>query len=107
MPFVPNGANSKPTFDRFGGVYYLGWQVRAEGRGRSVFNVDVSRDGKAWERKYRFETPKSFQYPTFHEHEGAIWLSVTQGDSDPSRKERIMFGKLEDCNHGSCQKKGF
>jgi hypothetical protein len=52
--------------------------------------VDVSRDGKTWERKYRFENQRSFQYPTFHEHEGAIWLCVTQG-----RKERIMFGKLE------------
>jgi hypothetical protein len=89
MTHVPDGASSKPTFDQFGGIYYLGWQVR--GAGRSVFNVDVSRDGKTWERKYRFETPgSSFQYPTFHEHEGAIWLCVTQG-----RKERIMFGKLE------------
>ncbi len=25
-----------------------------------------------------------------------IWLAVTQGDKDASRKERIMFGKLED-----------
>ena len=58
--------------------------------------LSVSRDGKVWERKYRFETPKSFQYPTFHEHEGVIWLVVTQGDKDSSRKERIMFGKLED-----------
>ena len=24
-----------------------------------------------------------------------LWLSVTQGDEDVSRKERIMFGKLE------------
>ncbi len=98
LPIVPNGANSKPTFDKFGGVYYLGWQesTRIQGVGRSVFNVDVSRDGKSWERKYRFETPKSFQYPTFHEHEGVIWLVVTQGDKDQSRKERIMFGKLED-----------
>jgi hypothetical protein len=61
-----------------------------------VFNIDVSHDGKTWTRKYRFETPQSFQYPTFHEHEGAIWLTVTQGDTDPSRKERIMFGKLEE-----------
>jgi predicted neuraminidase len=98
LPIVPNGANSKPTFDKFGGVYYLGWQesTRIQGVSRSVFNVDVSRDGKTWERKYRFETPQSFQYPTFHEHEGAIWLVVTQGDKDTSRKERIMFGKLED-----------
>jgi hypothetical protein len=98
MPHVANGANSKPTFDRFNGVFHLGWQeaTQIQGVRRSVFNVDISRDGKTWERKYRFETTKSFQYPTFHEHQGAIWLSVTQGDTDPSRKERIMFGKLED-----------
>ncbi|MEQ1861067.1 MAG: exo-alpha-sialidase [Chthoniobacteraceae bacterium] len=98
MPHIPNGANSKPTFDKFGGVYFLGWQdaTRIQGVGRSVFNIDTSRDGKTWERKYRFESPKSFQYPTFHEHEGAIWLCVTQGDTSSSRKERIMFGKLED-----------
>ena len=95
---MPDGLNSKPTFDRFGGIYYLGWQeaTSIQGANRSVFNVDISRDGKTWERKYRFETPQSFQYPTFHEHEGAIWLCVTQGDKDASRKERIMFGKLED-----------
>jgi predicted neuraminidase len=98
LPIVPNGANSKPTFDKFGGVYYLGWQesTRIQGVSRSVFNVDVSRDGKTWERKYRFETPQSFQYPTFHEYDGVICLLVTQGDKDASRKERIMFGKLED-----------
>jgi len=102
MPQVPNGLGSKPTFDRFGDIYYLGWQERtrikdAAGRlvNRSVFNVDVSRDGQTWERKYRFESPNSFQYPTFHEHDGSIWLTVTQGDEDISRKERIMFGKLE------------
>ncbi len=97
MPHVPNGTNSKPTFDRFGDTYYLGWQeaTKFQGVHRSVFNVDISRDGLTWERKYRFETPKSFQYPTFHEHEGTVWLSVTQGDTDPSRKERIMFGRLE------------
>jgi hypothetical protein len=98
LPHVPNGTNSKPTFDNFGGVYYLGWQEATEEHGvyRSVFNVDVSRDGTTWERKYRFETRQSFQYPAFHEHERSIWLVVTQGDSDASRKERIMFGKLED-----------
>lgn len=94
MPFVPNGANSKPTFDKFGGIYYLGWQdaQRIYGRRRTMFNIDISRDGKTWERKYRFETAESFQYPTLHEHEGAIWLAVTQGPL----KDRIMFGKLED-----------
>jgi len=94
---VPNGTNSKPTFDKFKGVYFLGWQeaTKVDGVNRSVFNLEVSRDGKAWERKYRFESAKSFQYPAFHEHDGTIWLTVTQGDTDASRKERIMFGKLE------------
>jgi hypothetical protein len=90
---IPNGWSSKPTFNRFGDIYYLGWQetTRIDDVGRSVFNVEVSRDGRTWERKYRFETRETFQYPTFHEHEGVIWLCVTQG-----AKERIMFGKLED-----------
>ncbi len=98
LPFVPDGTNSKPTFDRFGDTYYLGWQeaTKIDGVTRSVFNIDISRDGKTWERKYRFETPHSFQYPAFCEYDGAIWLAVTQGDHSPSRKERIMFGKLED-----------
>lgn len=96
MPFVPNGLNSKPTFDRFGDLYYLGWQesTRYGGANRSVFNLDVSRDGTTWERKYRFETGQSFQYPTFHEHRGSIWLSVSQSDHQGST-DRIMFGKLE------------
>ena len=98
MPFVPNGWNSKPTFDRFNGVYYLGWQesTQVDGAHRSVFNIDVSRDGKTWVRKYRFETAQSFQYPSFHAYDGAIWLCVTQGDASESRKERIMFGRLEE-----------
>jgi hypothetical protein len=98
---IPNGTNSKPTFNKFDDLYYLGWQEATAGEGtfRSVFNIDISRDGKTWERKYRFETPKSFQYPAFHEHDGAIWLCVTQGDSSPSRKERIMFGLLEDAGY--------
>jgi hypothetical protein len=96
-PFVVGGAASKPTFDKFNGLYYLGWQerTRIDKVGRSVFNIDVSKDGITWERKYRFETTKSFQYPTFVEAKGTVWLCVTQGDSDASRKERIMFGRLE------------
>ena len=103
-PFVPNGLNSKPTFDRFGGVYYLGWQenTKVGECSRSVFNVDVSLDGTTWERKYRFESPHSFQYPTFHEHEGAIWLAVTQSDHKGST-DRIMFGRLEDVGRGAPQ----
>ncbi len=100
LPWVVNGDNSKPTFDRFGGIYYLGWQERTqiEQCRRSVFNLDVSSDGRLWERKYRFETPYSFQYPTLHEHDGVIWLSVTQSDHKGST-DRIMFGRLEDNAH--------
>lgn len=97
-PLVPNGSSSKPTLDKFGEVYYLGWQesTRINNVSRSVFNVEVSKDGKGWERKYRFETEKSFQYPAFHDDgAGKIYVTVTQGDSDASRKERIMFGRLE------------
>ncbi|MEO8166472.1 MAG: hypothetical protein ABI619_13860 [Betaproteobacteria bacterium] len=36
-----------------------------------------------------------FSYLTFHEHDGVIWLRVTQVDSSPSHKERNMFGRLE------------
>jgi hypothetical protein len=94
---VKKGAASKPTFDKFNGLYYLGWQesTQIDKVSRSVFNLDVSQDGKTWERKYRFETTKSFQYPTFVEANGQVWLCVTQGDTDASRKERIMFGRLE------------
>lgn len=98
MPHVQGGSSSKPTFDRVGGVYYLGWQDAAtvNKASRSVFNVDVSLDGRTWVRKYRFETDKSFQYPTFREYQGAIYVLATQGDQSPSRKEKIVFGKLED-----------
>jgi hypothetical protein len=94
---VPNGTSSKPTFDRLKGIYYLGWQeaTRINDVGRSVFNIDVSKDGVTWERKYRFETGQSFQYPVFREYEGRVYVAVTQGDVDVSRKERIMFGVLE------------
>ncbi len=97
VSFVQHGDSSKPTFDRINGVYYLGWQdaTRVNGASRSVFNLDVSVDGKNWGRKYRFETEQSFQYPTFREYDGTIYVLATQGDQSPSRKERIVFGKLE------------
>ena len=95
--FVPNAASSKPTFDKFNEIYYLGWQEHTPERPRSVFNVDVSLDGKNWERKYRFTTPENyqwanlFQYPEFKEHKGSIWVCVTDRN-----KASIVFGKLED-----------
>jgi hypothetical protein len=95
-PLIRNGTNSKPTFDCFDGIYHLGWQEATliNGVRRSVFNIEASRDGIHWERRYRFESDRSFQYPTFRAHEGAIYLTVTQGDVSESRKERIMFGRL-------------
>lgn len=95
--FVPNGGSSKPIFEKFGSNYYLGWQesTRVGGVSRSVFNIDVSRDGVKWTRRYRFESTKSFQYPSLHEYRGEVFLTATQGDLSPSRKERIVFGKLE------------
>ena len=97
MLSINGGGNSKPTFDKLDGVYFLGWQESAtvNGVSRSIFNLDVSSEGKDWARKYRFETEKSFQYPVFRIYQGRIYFAVTQGDSSPSRKERIMFGRLE------------
>jgi len=97
-PLVSKGSNSKPTFDKFDGVYYLGWQeaskiVDGHGVGRYIFNLEVSRDGVTWERKYRFESAVGFQYPTFRQHDGSIWFTVTQGKGGST--DRIMFGKLE------------
>ena len=95
--FDPKGTCSKPTFDCFNGVYYIGWQSeeRINDVNRSVFNIDVSLNGIDWERKYRFETEKSFQYPLFREYNGQIYFVITQGDYSPDRKERIMFGCLK------------
>jgi hypothetical protein len=96
-PFVTKGSNSKPTFDKFNGVYYLGWQEASRiadghGVGRKIFNIETSRDGVTWERKYRFESEDSFQYPTFRQHTDGIWFTVTQGTGGST--DRIMLGKL-------------
>ena len=94
--WVPNGTSSKPTFDKFGGVYYLGWQEATliGNVGRSVFNVDVSTDCVTWERKYRFESTQTFQYPAFAEHDDAVWLTVSQAWEGCMLLDRITFGKL-------------
>lgn len=94
---ITNGESAKPIFEKFWGRYYLGWQesTRREGVSRSVFNIDVSADGEHWTRHFRFESTKSFQYPKLQEYRDEIFLTVTQGDTSSSRKERILFGKLE------------
>ncbi len=91
--FVRNGAGSKPTFNRFNGIYYLGWNdaMRIDNVRRSVFNIDISRDGRIWERKYRFETPNAFEYPTFKEDNGKIWLTISGNN-----QRTIKFGLLEE-----------
>lgn len=96
-PLVPNGASSKPVLEKMRHLYYLGWQegTKINGANRSVFNLEISANAVNWERKYRFETERSFQYPSLCEHHGHIWFTVTQGDNSGERKERIMFGKLE------------
>lgn len=94
----PNGWSSKTSFDKINGTYYMGWNdaERVDDVGRSIYNVDISKDGENWQRKYRFESAESFQYPVFREHEGKVYLAVTQGSDSNSRKERIMFGLLEE-----------
>ncbi len=96
MPFIREGTNSKPNLERFGDLYYLGWQEKTQldGVWRSVFNLDVSNDGRQWERKYRFVTDDSFQYLTLEEHEGEIYFSVTQSNNKAST-DKIMFGHLQ------------
>lgn len=99
---IPNGSDSKPTLDKFGDTYYMGWQSaeKVDNVGRSVFNIDVSRDGVHWERKYIFKTPHTFQYPVFKAYNDKIYLSVTNGE-----KERICFGLLEDLNYSHLEGK--
>jgi len=97
MPFVPSGGGSKPVFEKFNGVYYLGWQ---EDAARTIFNIDVSTDCENWTRKYRFETPLTFQYPTLQQHDGKIYISVTTGEKGVTKdvttgKVKILFGVLE------------
>lgn len=97
-PGVVGGVNSKPTFDRFGDTYYLGWQeaTRIGGVDRSVFNVEVSADGVHWQPGWRFASDRSFQYPTFIAHQGRIYVAATQGDAGVGGKVRIVFGVLDD-----------
>lgn len=107
-PFIPTGSNSKPIFEKFGNIYYLGWQesTRIDNVSRTVFNIDVSRDCVNWERKYRFETTKSFQYPSIRLYNDKIYVCATQGNSHHSRKEFISFGLLENLHEGHIKGKG-
>ncbi|MBM3891525.1 MAG: hypothetical protein FJ388_20630, partial [Verrucomicrobia bacterium] len=41
-----------------------------EGAGWLEIHIEDSADGARWERKYRFETVRSFQYPVFCEYRG-------------------------------------
>lgn len=98
-PLVPDGIPSRPTLDRFGDVWCLGWNSaeRVDGANRSTFHLDISRDGRLWHRRFTCASRDSFQYPVFRSDGRDIWLAVTQGpisDDGHSGKERIMFGRL-------------
>ncbi len=99
LGLVQDGIASKPTLDRHGAIYALGWNAatRIDGATRSVFHLDVSRDGRHWHRRFTFACRDSFQYPVFRASDGEVWVVVTQGPitSDcHSGKQRIMFGRL-------------
>jgi len=95
-PAVQDGTNSKPTFDCFAGIYFLGWQdaERVGGVHRSVFNLELSRDGRSWERCLRIESDAGFQYPTFAAHGGRLFVCATQGHPGVGGKRRIVFGEV-------------
>lgn len=97
LPNIKTGSRSKPMLEKINGVYYMGWQDKEmiENKGRSIFNIDVSVDGINWERKYRFCSVRSFQYPQIKEYAGNLYIAATQGLGDLSGKETIVFGKLE------------
>lgn len=98
-PLVPDGIPSRPTLDRFGDVWCLGWNsaARVDGANRSTFHLDVSRDGHIWHRRFTFATRDSFQYPVLRSDGHTVWVAVTQGarsDDGHSGKEQIRFGTL-------------
>ena len=95
MPFAQGGGTSKPVFEKYNGVYYLGWQEDGQ---RTIFNIDISTDCKNWTRKYRFENDESFQYPSLLLHNGKVYISATTGGEGAKNrrgKVKIIFGVLE------------
>lgn len=99
-PLVQNGSNSKPIFEQFGGVYYLGWQEKPD---RTRFNIDLSADLIHWKRAYSFNDAQfSLQYPSLYAYNGIIYICATHGKVGPSGdfRDAIMFGKLTSIEDG-------
>ena len=83
--FMKTGYTSKPTLDRFGDYYFMGYNDLSRG----LFHLAYSLDAKNWTVLYSFHSPTTFQYPKFDIYEGQMYFSVTTGN-----KEQIYFGKL-------------
>lgn len=99
-PIVQNGSNSKPLLDRFGGVYYLGWQEKPD---RTRFNIDVSIDFVHWTRAYSFDNAEfSLQYPSLCEADGNIYICGTHGavGSGGECRDSIWFTRLNTLEEG-------
>lgn len=86
--FMTTGYTSKPTLDRFGDYYFMGYNDLSRG----LFHLAYSLDAKNWTVLYSFHSPTTFQYPKFEIYEGQMYFSVTMGN-----KEQIYFGKLPIC----------
>ncbi|MCY2990698.1 MAG: sialidase family protein [Planctomycetota bacterium] len=70
MPYVPNGTNSKPTFDRFGGTYYR--QVGGRGPVRVASGAETHRVADAVRGTGRDETGREAVHGSrLHPHGGA------------------------------------
>lgn len=87
--FVTGSTNSKPILRRFGNYYIMGYNVGFSDLSRATFVLDYSTDGKTWAPLYVFDSPTSFQYPTFDIYDGQMYFAATTGN-----KENIIFGKL-------------
>lgn len=83
--FMPTGYTAKPTLDRFGDYYFMGYHDLSRG----LFHIAYSLDAKNWTVLYSFHSPTTFQYPKLAIYEGQMYISATMGE-----KESIWFGKL-------------
>ena len=93
-PAVQNGSNSKPILEKFGGVYFMGWQEKPF---RTRFNIDLSADAKNWVRAFSFDDEEfSLQYPDLYLWEGTVYICGTHGrvGGGPDGRDSIWFGPL-------------
>ncbi|MBQ9428824.1 MAG: hypothetical protein IJU41_04685 [Clostridia bacterium] len=83
--FMPTGYTAKPTLDRFGDYYFMGYNDLSRG----LFHLAYSLDALHWTTLFSFHSPTTFQYPRFDIYDGQMYFSATTGE-----KEKIFFGKL-------------